>query len=159
MVRTLKKGAFVVALSAIVTLSGCTNSGMSNSETRAVVGSIVGGAIGREFGGGRGRHVMTALGAAVGGFIGANIGREFDTYDQNHINTALQNTPDNRQVRWNNRNSGATYVFTPTSSYQTSVNNRPTRCRSYTMLVDMEGSPQRVQGRACYVNGRWLAAQ
>ena len=159
MLKTLKTGALVASLSSVVLLTGCAGSGMSNSETSAVVGTIVGGAIGREFGGGHGRTVTTILGAAIGGYIGSTLGHNLDGYDNNHVNTALNNTPDNRQVRWNNNNSGTNYAFTPTNSYQTSVNNRPTKCRNYTMLVDMGGSPERVQGKACMVNGKWVNAQ
>lgn len=159
MFKTLKTGALVASLSSVVLLSGCAGSGMSNSETSAVVGSIVGGAIGREFGSGHGRTVTTILGAAIGGYIGSSLGRNLDTYDNSQVNTALTNTPDNREVRWNNNNSGANYAFTPTNSYQTSVNNRPTKCRNYTMLVDMGGRPERVQGKACMVNGQWVNAK
>lgn len=159
MTYSFKKGVLVASLSSAVLLSGCAGTGMSNSESSAVIGSIVGGAIGREFGGGHGRRVTTILGAAIGGYIGASLGRNLDSYDQNHVNTALNNTPDNRQVQWNNSNSGTHYAFTPTSSYQTSVNNSPTRCRDYTMLVDMGGTPERVKGVACFVNGQWVNAK
>ena len=159
MLKTLKTGALIVSLSSVVILSGCAGAGMSNSETSAIVGTIVGGAIGREFGGGDGRKVTTILGAAIGGYLGSTLGRNLDANDNNYVNTALNNTPDNRQVSWNNSNSGANYAFTPTNSYQTTVNNTQTKCRNYTMLVDMGGSPERVQGKACMVNGKWVNAQ
>lgn len=159
MTYSFKQGTLAASLCSIMLLSGCAGTGMSNSETNAVVGSIVGGAIGRKFGGGHGRRVTTILGAAIGGYLGATLGRNLDRNDQGHVNTALQSTPDNQQVRWNNNNSGASYEFTPTSSYQTTVNNRQTKCRNYTMLVDMNGQPQRVQGKACMVNGQWVNAQ
>lgn len=159
MIRTFKTGALVATLGSAILITGCAGSTMSNSETSAVVGTIVGGVIGREFGEGRGRDVMTVIGAAVGGYIGSNIGRNLDANDQRYVTTALNNTPDNRQVRWNNSNSGANYAFTPTNSYQAQVNNKPTKCRNYTMLVDMDGKPERVTGKACMVNGQWVTAQ
>lgn len=159
MFKTLKKGALVASFSSVIILSGCAGSGMTNSETSAVVGTIVGGAIGHEFGKGNGRKVTTLLGAALGGYLGSTLGHNLDGYDTNNVNTALNNTPDNRQVKWNNNNSGANYAFTPTNSYQAQVNNRPTKCRNYTMLVDMGGRPEKVTGKACMVNGQWVTAQ
>lgn len=159
MTNSLKNGVLATSLCSVMFLSGCAGTGMSSSESNAVIGTIVGGAIGREFGGGHGRRVTTILGAAIGGYLGASLGRNLDGHDQSNVNKALQSAPDNRQVRWNNNNSGASYAFTPTNSYQTTVNNRQTKCRNYTMLVDMGGSPQRVQGKACMVNGQWVNAQ
>ena len=159
MLKKLKTGALLASFSSVIILSGCAGSGMTSGETSAVVGAVVGGAIGREFGSGSGRRVTTLLGAALGGYLGSTLGRSLDGYDTNNVNTALNSTPDNRQVRWNNNNSGANYTFTPTSSYQTQVNNKPTKCRNYTMLVDMGGQPERVQGKACMVNGQWVSAQ
>lgn len=158
MFQSIKKTTIVTTVASAILLSGCAGTGMSNSETRAVMGSIVGGAIGREFGKGRGSHVATILGAAVGGYLGASLGRDLDSYDQGHVTTALSSTPDNRPVRWNNSSSGANYSFTPTQTYQSTINNRPTQCRHYTMLVDMGGTPQRVKGKACMVNGQWVTA-
>lgn len=158
MKNIITKSMLAVALSSTAVLSGCAGSGMTDSETRAIVGAVIGSTIGGEFGGGKGRKVTKLLGAALGGYIGATLGRNLDGNDQSHVNTALSTTPDNRQVKWNNSNTGAQYAFTPSRSYQTTVNKKPTQCRNYTMLVDMGGSPQRVQGKACMVNGQWVTA-
>ena len=154
----ISKGMFAATLSSAIILTGCAGSSITDGESRAIVGAVVGSAIGGEFGKGNGRKVTKLLGAAVGGYLGATLGRDLDTVDQAHVNTALNNTPPNRQVRWNNSNSGAQYAFTPSQSYQSTVNQQQTTCRNYTMLVDMGGSPERVQGKACMVNGQWVNA-
>lgn len=159
MKQILSKTLLVTTISTATLLTGCAGSSLTDGETRAVIGAVVGSAIGGEFGKGKGRRVTKLLGAALGGYLGATLGRDFDNIDQSHVNTALNNTPDNRQVRWNNGNTGAQYAFTPSKSYQTTVNQTPTQCRNYTMLVDIDGQPQRVQGKACLVNGQWINAQ
>ncbi len=154
----ITKIMLVATLASATAIAGCAGSTMSNSETTAVIGTIVGAAAGREFGKGNGRKLATLVGAGLGGYLGANLGRTLDSYDQNNINTSLSNTPDNRPVNWNNQNTGANYTFIPTNTYQGQVNQQPARCRDYTMRVMMDGAPQNVQGRACLVNGQWVNA-
>ena len=49
----------------------------------AVLGAIIGGVLGHQVGGGRGKDVATAGGAVAGGFIGANQGRgDSGSYDR-----------------------------------------------------------------------------
>ena len=156
--KSLSSSLLVTSMISAGFLTGCAGSPVSNSETRAIVGAIVGSEIGKEFGGGSGKRVSRILGAALGGYIGANLGRPLDGYDNRNINQAMSTAPDNRKVRWKNNQSGAQYAITPTSTYQASVNQAPTQCRNYTMTVDMGGSPQFVQGKACLVNGQWVNA-
>jgi len=158
MKKVISKTLLIATVSTATILSGCAGSSLTEGEARTLVGAVIGGAIGGEFGDGDGRRVTKVLGAALGGYLGATLGRNLDNVDQSHVSTALNNTPDNRQVRWNNGNTGAQYAFTPSRSYQTTVNQAPTQCRNYTMLVDMGGQPQRVQGKACLVNGQWVNA-
>lgn len=156
--NSITKSMLIATLASATIIAGCAGSTMSNRETSAVIGTIVGAAAGNEFGKGNGRKLATLLGAGLGGYLGANLGRNLDSYDQNYVNTSLSNTPDNRQVSWNNQNTGASYAFTPTNTYQGQVNQQPARCRDYTMRVMMDGAPQNVQGRACLVNGQWVNA-
>jgi len=156
--KNLSSGLLVISIASTAILTGCAGGAMSNGETRAVIGAIVGSEIGKEFGGGKGKKVSRLLGAAIGGYIGASLGRPLDGYDQQNINQAMSTAPDNSRVRWQNNQSGANYTITPTSSYQASVNQTPTKCRNYTMNVNMGGTPQFVQGKACMVNGQWVNA-
>lgn len=156
--KNLNSRLLVTTIASALFLTGCAGSNMSSRETNAVIGSIIGAEIGKEFGGGHGKRVTRLLGAAIGGYIGANLGQPLDGYDQRNIHQAMSTAPDNSRVRWQNNQSGAQYAFTPTRSYQSSVNQTPAKCRNYTMTVDMGGTPQFVQGKACMVNGQWVNA-
>ena len=159
MKKAISKSILVATVSTAAILGGCAGSSITDGESRAIIGAVIGSSIGGEFGKGDGRRVTKLLGAALGGYLGATLGRDLDSFDQSHVNTALNNTPDNRQVRWNNSNSGANYAFTPSKSYQATVNQAPRQCRNYTMLVDMGEQPQRIHGKACLINGQWVNAQ
>lgn len=47
----------------------------ARSATPVIVGSIIGGVIGNQFGGGNGQVALTAAGAVLGGSIGADVSR------------------------------------------------------------------------------------
>ena len=151
--KNLSSSLLIASIVSTGLITGCAGGPMSNSETRAVIGTIIGSEIGKEFGGGHGKRVSRILGAAIGGYIGASLGRPLDSYDQRNVHQAMSTAPNNRKVRWKNNQSGAHYAITPTSTYQASVNQTPAQCRNYTMTVDMGGTPQFVQGKACMVNG------
>jgi uncharacterized protein YcfJ len=62
----------------------------------AVVGALLGGVLGHQIGGGRGRDVATVGGAVVGGAIGANAGRDShdsDGRDVRHCETVADAPP------------------------------------------------------------------
>ena len=46
------------------------------SHTPTVVGAIIGGVVGNQFGGGNGKRAATAAGAVLGGSIGRDVGRQ-----------------------------------------------------------------------------------
>ncbi len=46
------------------------------SATPALVGGVLGGAVGRQFGGGRGKDALTVVGAIVGASIGNDVARK-----------------------------------------------------------------------------------
>jgi surface antigen len=158
MKKNLNSSLLISTIASAIFITGCAGGAMSSRETTAVIGSIIGSEIGKEFGGGHGKRVTRLIGAAIGGYIGANLGRPLDGNDQRNIHQAMSTAPDNSKVRWQNNQSGAQYAITPTNSYQSSVNQTPAQCRNYTMTVDMGGSPQFVQGKACMVNGKWVNA-
>lgn len=54
--------------------------GHHDSKTPTVVGAIIGGVIGNQFGSGNGRRAATVAGAALGGSIGRDAGRSDDRY-------------------------------------------------------------------------------
>lgn len=58
----------------------------------AIAGAVIGGVLGHQVGGGRGKDIATAGGAVAGGFLGANIGRG-ETSGQTHDVQRCANTP------------------------------------------------------------------
>ena len=156
--KNLSSSLVIATIVSAALLTGCAGGTVKKSEMTAVLGAIVGSEIGKEFGGGSGKRVTRILGAALGGFIGASLGRPLDNNDQRNVYQAMNSAPDNSQVNWRNNQSGAQYAITPTSTYQQTINQAPTQCRNYTMTVNMGGSPEFVNGRACMVNGEWVKA-
>jgi uncharacterized protein YcfJ len=74
----------------------------------AVIGTLIGGVLGHQVGGGRGRDVATVGGAVAGGAIGANVGRHDGGYGsgqnvQRCADVQGQNRPDHWDVTYNFR--------------------------------------------------------
>ncbi len=151
----LTSGLVAVTLSSAVMLNGCA--GASNEQTHTIAGSVIGGAIGHQFGKGDGRKAMTVVGAIVGGMIGGNIGRGLDRNDQRRVAQTLETAPNYQKVAWNNNNTNTQYVFTPVNKYEGKVNGYRTQCRDYVMDAYIEGRMQQVKGRACKNSrGQWV---
>ena len=151
-------GLMSLILVSAATLSGCA--GGSKEQTSTIVGSVLGGAAGYQFGKGKGKRVATVLGAIAGGMIGGNVGRGLDQQDQRRVNQTLETAPVNQKVAWNNQNTNTNYEFTPvTEKYQGNVNGQATQCRNYVMDAYIDGRMQQVNGRACKnSSGQWVNA-
>lgn len=151
-------GLITIFMTSSAVLSGCA--GASKEQTSAIVGSVIGGAAGYQFGKGKGKRVATVLGAIAGGMIGGNVGRGLDQQDQQRVSQTLETAPKNQKVVWNNSNTNTNYEFTPvTEKYQGNVNGQATQCRDYVMDAFIDGRMQQVNGRACKNNnGQWVNA-
>ena len=151
-------GLITILFTSTAILSGCA--GASNEQTSSIVGSVLGGAAGYQFGKGKGKKVATVLGAIAGGMIGGNMGRGLDQQDQNRVSQTLETAPRNQKVAWNNNNTQTNYELTPvTEKYQGTVNGQATQCRDYVMDAWIDGRVQQINGRACKNgNGQWINA-
>lgn len=163
MAQTSKKSMLTIGLTSLLMgstaiLSGCA--GSSNESNSAILGSVIGGAAGYQFGGGSGKKVATVLGAVAGGLIGANFGRGLDQQDQQNVSQALETTPSNQKVAWNNANTQTNYQLTPTTpKYNHNVNGQVAQCRDYVMDAFIDGRVQQINGKACKNNnGQWVNA-
>ena len=85
----MTSGLIAIFLTSSATLSGCA--GASKEQTSTIVGSVIGGAAGYQFGKGKGKRVATVLGAIAGGMIGGNVGRGLDQQDQQRVNQTMEN--------------------------------------------------------------------
>jgi len=151
-------GLITIFMTSSAILSGCA--GASKEQTSTIVGSVLGGAAGYQFGKGKGKRVATVLGAIAGGMIGGNVGRGLDQQDQQRVSQTLESAPRNQKVVWNNSNTNTNYELTPvTEKYQGNVNGQATQCRDYVMDAYIDGRMQQVNGRACKNNnGQWVNA-
>lgn len=153
----LTTGLVAITLSSSVFLSGC--GATSNEQSHTIAGSVVGGALGRQFGKGDGKDAMTIIGAVVGGMIGGSAGRRLDARDRQQVSQSLERTPNYQKVAWNNPNTNTDYEFTPINKYEGKVNGTRTQCRDYVMDAYIDGRMQQVKGRACKNNqGQWVNA-
>ncbi|MEH6456869.1 MAG: glycine zipper 2TM domain-containing protein [Cocleimonas sp.] len=151
-------GLICIFMTSSAVLSGCA--GASKEQSSTIIGSVLGGVAGAQFGKGNGRTAATLLGAIAGGMIGGNVGRGLDQQDQQRVSQTLETTPSNQKVVWNNPNTKTNYEFTPvTEKYSGNVNGQATQCRDYVMDVFIDGRAQQVNGRACKnSNGQWINA-
>ncbi len=150
-------GLIALTLSSTLLMSGCSN--VSREQDHTIAGTIVGGAIGRQFGDGDGRDAMTIIGAIAGGMIGGKVGRELDREDQQKVSQTLESTPNYQKVAWNNPSTNTQYKFTPVNRYEGKVNGSRTTCRDYVMDAWIDGRMQQVRGRACKnTQGQWINA-
>ena len=159
MTSLLSKSLIITTLSSSLFLAGCGGGNVSNEQLNTIVGSVVGGAVGHQFGKGDGRTIMTILGVAIGGYIGGQMGRNMNTYDQRKVSGALDNAPNYKKVSWDNNETHSEYDFTPINRYEGNVNGQRTQCRDYIINVRDKntGRPMEVQGRACRDSrGRWI---
>jgi surface antigen len=148
-------GLITVSLTATAFLSGCA--GSSKEQNHAIIGSVLGGAAGHQFGKGKGKTVMTILGAVAGGMIGGQNGRRMDQEDRNRVSQTLETAPNYRKVAWENPETKTNYEFTPVNTYEGNVNGQRTTCRDYVMDAYIDGRMQQVNGRACKNGqGQWV---
>ena len=130
--------------------SGFDLSGINGGH---IIGAILGGAAGTQFGKGRGRTVSILGGAVLGAVIGGEVGKSMQASDHAQANRVLETAPTGQTITWNNPETGRQYEMTPTRTYRTS-NNLP--CRDYTSWVFVDGFEEQVKGRACRMpDGRW----
>jgi len=148
-------GLVALSLSTSVFLSGCA--GASREQKQTIAGSVIGGALGHQFGKGKGKQTMAIIGAVAGGMIGGANARRMDQEDQQRVSQSLETAPNYRKVAWENPETKTNYEFTPVNTYEGNVNGRATTCRDYVMDAYIDGRMQQVNGRACKnSNGQWV---
>lgn len=83
------------------------------SEIGAVLGGVVGAAVGAEAGKGDNRVVAIVVGTVIGAAIGAEIGRRMDKTDRHCVGHALELAGAGRTVSWSNPSTRVSYQLTP----------------------------------------------
>ncbi len=127
-VRTCHRDALGAALGAAG--GGLLAAELSDGDSRAIFGGIVGGAL---LGG--------ALADAASGVDRACFGQ------------ALEHAPSSETITWRNPDEDTTYQFTPTRTYEAEGEGY---CREYTTLVTIAGREEAAFGTACrQPDGSW----
>lgn len=149
------RAAIGVAVAAGLLVAGC-GPNASNQDVGLGTGAVIGGVVGSQFGGGRGRIATTVVGAVIGGIIGSEIGRKLDERDrliaQQMELEALEAGDSGVPRRWRSRHSEVYGEFVP---------GRPIRrgerdCRPYTHTIYIGGRPEVMRGVACRnPDGSW----
>jgi len=118
----------------------------------AVLGGIVGGAIGSQVGDGSGRAVAIVLGTVLGAVVGREIGRDMDEKDRACVGHALELARDGQSVRWQNEQTGVTYVVTPTTPFKSNGD----ACRAFKLQTTYSGKSRTSDTGACQTGeGTW----
>jgi len=124
----MKPVPLLCALCTAMALAGCGSQSMRASAGGMLVGSLAG---------------------ATPGSVAA---RAMDDSDRRRAASALETLPDRQSSAWRNGETGDSFVFTPTRSFQ----QRGARCRDFRLEVVVGGRPDGIGGSACRQDdGTW----
>lgn len=98
----------------------------------AVVGALLGGVLGHQVGGGRGKDVATAGGAIAGAVVGSNVGRDNDRGYSQNVQRCASTPSQNRPEYWD-----VTYDFRG-QEHRIQMSNPP----GSTVSVNAQGEPR-----------------
>ncbi len=94
----------------------------------------------------------TLTGTFVGAGLGSVAARAMDASDRRIAATALDILPDGDSSAWRNRETGDSFVFTPTRSFE----RRGVRCRDFRLVVAVGGRTDGIGASACrQPDGTW----
>ena len=151
----ITKMALPVAL--VFALAACAPGQVKKQTGGTLLGAGLGGLVGSQIGGGRGKLAAVAIGALAGAYFGNQVGKSLDRADraamQNTSQNALEKNPVGRTSSWSNPDSGNKGTVTPTRTYQTASGSP---CREYQQTVTINGKTEQAYGRACrQADGSW----
>lgn len=155
----------LAAIAITLSVAACTQPGGGGVITKQTGGAVLGGAggalLGSQFGGGKGKLAMTALGTLLGAYAGSEVGASLDRADQNFAQRAgahaFETAPSGQAVAWHNPDSGHSGTITPTRTYETAPGSY---CREYQQTVTVGGQQSQAYGTACrQPDGSWKVTQ
>lgn len=123
-------------------------------------GAVLGGVLGSQIGGGKGKLWATGAGAVLGALVGSEIGRSLDEADRAAIanaNSRANTAPLGQAITWNNPNNGNSGSVTPIRDGRTQAGDY---CREYQQTITVGGRTQQAYGQACRApDGQWRVVQ
>jgi len=123
-----------------------TTAQANKEDAGSILGLIIGGVVGNQFGGGSGKIVATYVGAVGGSIFGASIGRDLDELDKRKISDSLEKYKTNHSNSWRNPDTKVHYTVTPVKTYYVEE-SRP--CRNFTIDARIDGNYEKVKSTAC----------
>ena len=147
----LHKMMLVVLLSTFA-MYGCETT--THAQEGQVIGAVLGGIAGAQVGDGSGRTAAIILGTLAGSMIGQHIGQSMDDTDRLMAAQTLNDNRTGETRSWVNPDTGYSYNFTPTRTYE----NAGGPCREFQLDATVGGqSDEGVYGTACLqADGSWL---
>lgn len=147
-----------VVLAALVA-TGCAQQRFSGAElTGATLGTVAGGALGYQIGGGWGQALYTSAGALLGGTAGFMVGRRLAPSDRamysQVLAESLASSGDGETRHWFNPETGRNGTIRPIRSFHRGDENQ--LCRDYRSAVNFEFDVATGTGTACRLSdGQW----
>ena len=163
----MKTKIITLVLASTLALAGCAAQGeqnawgMGNKQTVGTgAGAILGGILGSNVGGGKGKLWATGAGALLGAFVGSSIGQSLDQADMAYHQQAFEraySAPLNQPINWNNPQSGHRGSVTPVREGRQASSGG--LCRQYKQTIVVDGQAETAYGTACQnSDGTWQLA-
>lgn len=117
----------------------------------AALGGVIGGALGSTVGKGEGRTVAIIVGSVLGAAVGAKVARDLGEADRGCLAQSLELARNGQRVAWDDPNSGARYLLTPTRDYKKDGR----ACRDFNLAVSGAGAQTVARSACSNGNGEW----
>ena len=149
----------VIAIALCISLASCTE-GREKETLGTIAGAGLGGLIGTQVGGGKGKLAAVVLGTLAGAWAGSEIGKSLDkadkAYAQRTAQDALEYNKAKQASTWRNPDSGNSGTVTPVSTYRDTAGND---CREFETAIFVDGKQEKGTGTACrQADGTWKIA-
>jgi len=150
----------VAVVSLALVLAACASDPGTRTQQKQtgsiVAGSVIGGLVGNQFGGGTGKVLMTAAGAVAGGFVGNHLFKKHadSEYEKDAAQRALNSAASGQKVTWTDARTNESGYFIALNTKQMSDGRI---CRDFRRGLSVGGkSVDETTGTACKKpNGEW----
>lgn len=138
-------------------LAGCAQTVGNKEFGGTLLGAGLGGLLGSQIGGGKGKMIAIGVGVLLGGLLGSEIGRSLDRADKLYMiqatQNSLENSPTGSLTGWRNPDSGNQGTITPLATYRKPSGQY---CREYQSDITVGGKTEQAYGTACRMpDGSW----
>ncbi len=149
----------IIAITICLALASC-GQGRDKETVGTLAGAGIGGLIGTQLGGGKGKLAAVVLGTLAGAWAGSEVGKSLDkadkAYAQRTAQDALEYNKAKQPSTWRNPDSGNSGTVTPVSTYR---NSEGTDCREFETAIFVDGEQEKGIGTACrQADGTWKIA-